>query len=219
MSKLKSEVISTVKSGNFQYAIIESINYGLVTVRLGATGTGSRLTNLNIVGTAKVGDLVIVDYSTNVPYVRATQVTQDPEVALPLGRVPLEFPTTGDICSPYDLGPNECCGTMVAMNGGGYGTFVYINSGGGLSPAHATTIATAKVIGMSAGDGLVLVEGWARGPWSLSPGGYIFLSLVAGNLTQTKPSGEDKAITVLGIALTSSIIRFQPELVVVELLI
>ena len=221
MKLLSSPVISTTRSGNYQYAVVENINLGLVTVRLGGDGTGQRLTNLNIVGTAAVGDLVVVDYSTNVPYVRTITHAVASEALLTAAAIPLELPIGRNqepyICDPFALGDGECCGSLAYIYADiAFGTPLYYSWG--FAAASATTIATAKVIGMGVGGDLMLLDGWANSSsWSFASGDYLFLA-EGGGITQTKPTATDTCVTVLGIAISTSLIRFKPELVVVELL-
>ena len=223
MKKLSPSVISTTRSGNWQYAVVESTSLGLVAVRLGSAGTGSRLTNLNVVGTVGAGDLVVVDYSTNVPYVRAVQYWSDEQIDLSPVAIPLEIPRRQQekdgILDPCSMGGGDALGTKAWMGGGvGFGVPAYVSSSCGLSEADANTLSTAKVIAMGLGDSLYLMDGFIRnGSWSFTAGVYVFLA-VGGGVTQTRPTLSGQCITVLGIALTGDILRFQPELVVVELL-
>lgn len=223
MKQLGTQVIQTTRSGNYQYAKVESFNRALVTVRLGSDGSGARLTNLNVVGSPSVGDIVIVDYSTNVPYVRTQQSIRETQNPLLFAPTPLELslPTENEICDPYSLASGQVFGKLAILPGDTYsfGTPVYITSQGRTAAASAQTISTAKVIGMSAsGDDIYLREGCINNSsWSMTPGEYVFLG-VYGGITQSKPTGTDNAVVILGIALSSTILLFKPELVIVELL-
>jgi hypothetical protein len=73
MKVLTSHVLSAARSGVYQYAKVESVDGGRATVRLGATGKGSRITNLFVAGSIAVGGLVVVDYSADTPYIRSAQ--------------------------------------------------------------------------------------------------------------------------------------------------
>jgi len=225
MKILGQPVISKTRSGNYQYAIVEGVSLGIVTVRLGSDGTGARLTNLNIVGTAVVGDLVVVDYSSSVPYVRTIQ---QPEIAIePLSpaAIPLELPTKRkDVLDPCALVSGEACGMIATIHSPTtFGVPYYIPSSGGCSVglgyADAVDISTAKVVAMGIGGNLVLLDGFINyDAWSFTETGeYIFLG-VGGGLTQTKPTLTDECVVVLGIAMSDDLIRFKPELVIVELL-
>lgn len=92
MKVLSSRIISTVRSGTYQYAVVENLTNGKATVNLGKSGTGARLTNLNVAGAIDIGEMVYVDYSTDVPYVRAVQhiVEEEEEIeeALPDAETP-----------------------------------------------------------------------------------------------------------------------------------
>lgn len=222
MKQLSSQVIQTTRSGNYQYAKVESFNRALVTVRLGSNGTGARLTNLNVVGTPVVGDIVIVDYSTNVPYVRTLQNVNETQNPLLLAPTPLELSTssaaTSSILDPYSLADGQCCGMMAIMPGSySFGTPVYAVNGG-VAAASAWSIYSAKVIAMSAGNGTYLIDGFINNSnWDMTPGLYVFLG-VDGGIWHYRPTDTDNAVTVLGVALTGTILRFKPELVIVELL-
>jgi len=71
MSKLSPYVRAAIDSGTALPAIVEEINLGLATVRLG-NRNGARLTNLSIMGEGvAVGAQVIVDYAAGIdPIVR-----------------------------------------------------------------------------------------------------------------------------------------------------
>ena len=65
----------THRGGSQDFAVVEAIGGGLVTVRLATSG--QRLTNLNSTNVVTVGEQVIVDYSTGVPYVRPVTIAED----------------------------------------------------------------------------------------------------------------------------------------------
>jgi hypothetical protein len=220
MKKLGSKIIHTTRSGSYQYALVESVNKGLVTVKLGTDGSGMRLTNLNVVGTVEEGDLAVVDYSAGVPYVRAISQPEPEIEELELSLPPLEIdlPTESIFMSPCAMPDGTACGTLAYISGVGFGIPAYISGSCSVSAASAATIATAKVIGIGAGGGRVLLDGFIKNSaWSMSPGLYVFLA-VGGGISHSKPTLTDQCVTVLGVAVTSSVLRFKPELVVVELL-
>lgn len=111
-----------------------------------------------------------------------------------------------------------------------FGDVCFINghlTGGEAQIAQGDVIANANTIVMcvstylGTGDiGDFLMIGTARNDsWSWVGGGLIYLSTVGttGNtLTQTAPTGTDNVIQVLGVALDSNIIVFNPSLAQVE---
>jgi hypothetical protein len=186
---------------------------------MGANGTGARLTNLNVAGQVNIGDVVVVDYSARTPYVRPIQSSFAEESMLEPLTIPLELTKDGqdDICDPFSLPVGEVCGTLAKItHPTSFGVPLY-TSGGSFYAADANTISTAKVIALGTGSDIVLLDGWAKGSWSFSSGEYIFLA-VGGGMSQSLPTETDQCVVVLGVALTSDIIRFKPELVIVELL-
>lgn len=94
MSKLRESVRKTIDTGAATWAVVESFQLGLATVRL--TNNGARLTNLNVMGgNVNIGDLVIVDYSAGVkPIVRPPLYAKEEY----LTEIPLEIaePITAD---------------------------------------------------------------------------------------------------------------------------
>lgn len=185
MKQLGTTVIQTARSGSYQYAKVESFNRALVTVRLGAEGTGARLTNLNVVGTPSVGEVVIVDYSTNVPYVRTLASIYENQNPLAIAPTPLELPNSrSNILDPCSLAYGECCGMVASIGGLGFGVPGYSTGGCGLAAASAASIATAKVIAIGGPSGTALFNGFINTGGGFGPG-YIFLA-VGGGLTQVK---------------------------------
>lgn len=216
MKVLPQKIISTTRSGTYQYAKVESFSLGVATVRMGINGKGARLTNLNVVGQVNVDDVVVIDYSAGVPYVRSIQNPNSIQDSLEPLSIPLELPAKDNFLDPYSLSTNSVCGTVAQItHSTTFGVPLY-TSGGVFYAANANTISTAKVIALGAGENKVLLDGFAKGPWAFTAGGYLFLA-VGGGITQTKPTGTDQCVVILGIALTANIIRFKPELVIVEL--
>ena len=65
---IKTIIRRTVDGGAYTYGIVESYVLGLATVRL-AEG-GARLTGIPVTSNVRAGDVVIVDYTSDVPSVR-----------------------------------------------------------------------------------------------------------------------------------------------------
>lgn len=84
MSKLSPYVRAAIDSGTALAAIVEEINLGQATVRIGS-GKGARLTNLSVMGEdIEPGDEVIVDYAAGIePIVRPiTTISEDVEALI-----------------------------------------------------------------------------------------------------------------------------------------
>ena len=117
--------------------------------------------------------------------------------------------------------------TMTANNEFYFGDVGYINGNGTVNLANATTINTASAIVLCADSsiattsGVFLMNGMAtNNSWSWATGGIIYLSVngvVGKTLSQSIPSGTNKAVQVLGIATKSNTIYFNPQLVQIEL--
>lgn len=220
---LTHDIVKTARSGSYQYAVVEAVTGNLVSVRLGINGTGSRLTNLNHVGNPVAGELVVIDYSTSVPYVRTLANIPGVSADLTQAAIPLDIDvgevSGGGSCNPYSLTSGEYCGSIAYISGTDTFGVPLRATAGGMTAANANSIATAIVLGMGVGSGVMLVDGWINNSaWSgLTVNNYVFLG-TGGGITQTKPTGTDQCVVILGVAIATSLIRFKPELVIVELL-
>lgn len=102
MAKLRREFRSTIKRGTEIVATVVSYELGLATVSL--TGDGTMLTNLPTLGTAiKVGDEVVVDYSSGEPVVRPIIYTV-PVSTAPVVEEVTHVPPIDQIDSDLDIG-------------------------------------------------------------------------------------------------------------------
>ncbi len=81
----------------------------------------------------------------------------------------------------------------------------------------AIAMATASISGNTTGT--YLLSGFIRDDsWTWTPGGLLFVSRTTpGAITQTAPSTSGDQVQVIGIAITADIIKFEPNLVVVEI--
>jgi len=101
---------------------------------------------------------------------------------------------------------------------------VYIDPGssyGRLGVADADAAATGPAIGMCLQTGVngagsavqVLTCGIVRNnAWSWTAGGTLYLSTTVGGITQTKPSGTNDQIQIVGIALSDDTAYIKPDL-------
>lgn len=105
-----------------------------------------------------------------------------------------------------------------------FGDVCYFKSDGKMWKADADTEATSYCIGMALGtisadaSGEFLLIGIAReDTWDWTVGSPVYLSITAGEITQTAPSGSGEIVQILGIATHADRIYFKPELVQVEI--
>ncbi|MHC1687960.1 MAG: hypothetical protein AB9879_09675 [Methanothrix sp.] len=134
------------------------------------------------------------------------------------------------LIDPYSL--YTCSGWLITLTANetqALGDVCYIDSSGKARIAKADAMANANAIvvcvdtaGISAGaSGNYISYGKVKNAaWNWTAGGLIYLSTTGttGNtLTQTKPSGSGNVVQILGVALSATIILFQPSLVQVEL--
>lgn len=99
------------------------------------------------------------------------------------------------------------------------GTPVYFKSDGTVMKADANGSGTYPCMGLaletaSSGSHLVLLNGVYRDDslFAWTVGGLIYLSISAGTMTQTQPSGTDEVIQILGVATHADRMYFAPQL-------
>jgi hypothetical protein len=111
--------------------------------------------------------------------------------------------------------------TLTVDTSAASGMPLFMAADGHLDPADATSDATAPCVAMAieAGTGSkkVLTRGLIRNDawnWTIGPGktSLIYLDVTAGGLTQTQPSSEDNVIQVVGWAVSTNVIMFNPQL-------
>ena len=102
----------------------------------------------------------------------------------------------------------------------------YITSASKLAKASALTIASSYVVAMAssainqdATGTFVLPNSFVQNnSWIWTAGGTLYLSATtAGAMTQTAPTGSGQCVVVLGVAHSSTVVYFNPQLVIVEL--
>lgn len=117
--------------------------------------------------------------------------------------------------------------TLIAHENQGFGDACFINAVGEAEIASALVIASASAtvmctdVSVAAGNpGNYIVHGIARqDTWAWVAGGLVFLAttgISGSTLTQISPSLTDEVIQVLGVAMDSNRIYFNPQLVQVE---
>jgi len=110
----------------------------------------------------------------------------------------------------------------VIENSVGIGATLSMDSSGNLieSVADSTSFILCQYMACEIGTGnvIVLMKGLLRNSsWSFTPGQPIFLSTLSGQLTQTIPNNPGNIVQIIGVALTSDIIRFEPDKTWVEI--
>jgi len=96
---------------------------------------------------------------------------------------------------------------------------VYLHSDGEWAQTDADAEATAQgMLGVSLetkadGEAMnVLLQGFVRDDtWDWTVGGTIYLSLTAGDFTQTAPSAEDDIVRIVGYAVSADVMYFSPD--------
>jgi len=116
-----------------------------------------------------------------------------------------------------------CIPLTVDSNSVGVGGLLYMKSNGNLAEADADSATTVPGVFLAVDSGTgsnkrMLVKGIFRlNSWSWTPGQILYASPTAGGITATRPSTTGQQVQVVGIALTSNIIFFDPQLVIVEI--
>ncbi|MFA4890419.1 MAG: hypothetical protein WC587_02175 [Candidatus Paceibacterota bacterium] len=140
---------------------------------------------------------------------------------LDMGDLPIKSVSTIGIKEPL-ASDHTASGIIVSMTAGEnlvFGDFVYFKSDGKCWKADANVAGAYPCMGMAiatinvntAGD--ILLHGTARDDtWNwITVGGVVYLSIVAGEATQTQPSTTNDAVQVLGIATNADRIYFNPS--------
>jgi hypothetical protein len=101
---------------------------------------------------------------------------------------------------------------------------VYRKSDGKLWKADANGTLTYPCVMLANGaitadtTGEFLIQGFARDDsWTWTVGGLLYLSDVAGSMTQTAPSASGDKVQVVGVALTATVILFKPDFAYAEI--
>ena len=117
-------------------------------------------------------------------------------------------------------------GEILTIGGGGAGTtgdVYYFNSSSTWTQTDADSAASSKglLAIMTSGAGFdrgMLIRGyWRNTSWSFTPGATLYLSGTLGQITQTQPTGSADIVRVVGYALSSNTIYFNPSQDWVEL--
>jgi hypothetical protein len=103
-----------------------------------------------------------------------------------------------------------------------FGNLLYAKSTGNLELADASAEATvpAMALALESGNGNknVLLHGFARNDtWNWTPGGFLYVSTIEGDITQTAPSGSGEQVQIIGIATHADRIYFAPNYSIIEI--
>ena len=117
---------------------------------------------------------------------------------------------------------HEGCGLIVPMTYGESlvpGNIVYLKSDGKVWKADANAAGAYPAIGIALetlganASGKVLLFGlFLDASFAWTVGGTVYLSTTAGAMTQTAPSATDEVIQVLGVAVSATLLMFNPVL-------
>ncbi len=159
--------------------------------------------------------------------------TTDPDATLHVngdahitGDLVVDGSTTGEVM--LDNSINDLSGTgmmthgTVDDNATGIGAALYMASDGNYEEANAGALATMPCVALAletgTGDKKVLLQGNIRNDsWTLTPGGMMYVSLVTGKLTQTRPSATGEQVQIVGYATSTNTIFFNPNLMLIEI--
>jgi hypothetical protein len=117
-------------------------------------------------------------------------------------------------------------GEALTVGGGGGGTtgdVYYFNSSGTWTQTDADAAASSKGLlaimtsGAAFDRGMLIRGYWRNTSWSWTVGATLYLSGTLGQITQTQPTGTGKIVRVVGYALSSNTIYFNPSQDWVEL--
>ena len=120
---------------------------------------------------------------------------------------------------------DTACGMIVTLtvdtNASGVGAPLYMASDGNYDVADAdaagTMPCTALALETDTGSKKVLLVGYIRNDgWNWTVGGYIYVSTVAGALTQTAPTGSGDQVQIVGYATNADRMYFYPNIGTVE---
>lgn len=125
------------------------------------------------------------------------------------------------------LGDQDAVGVVdtftVDVNATGFGAALYIAGDGNMEEVAATgqstmpCMALALETGTGAGKQVLLWGRIRNDSWSFSVGSYIYVGATAGQITDSKPSSSGDIVQVIGVALASNIIFFNPSYVTIEI--
>lgn len=110
----------------------------------------------------------------------------------------------------------------VSSNNAGYGAALYMTADGNYEEANAASASTmpctALALEPDAGRKKILLQGYIRNDsWSFTPGGLVYVSPANGVITQTPPSETGEQVQILGYAIKSNALFFNPNMMLIEI--
>ena len=137
-------------------------------------------------------------------------------------------PRGTDLVDPTTLADETWTGPTIRLTAAELldpGHVGYVNASSKIAKADASVIGTGSAVAMA----LATIAADASGLFGL-PGGFmkstslfnftpglVFLSTTAGELTQTRPTGTDEVVQVMGVAHNSDTLFWWPQLLQIEL--
>jgi uncharacterized protein (TIGR02145 family) len=111
---------------------------------------------------------------------------------------------------------------IVDGNSTGFGAALFMASDGNYEEANADGVATMPCVALAletgTGNKKVMLQGYIRNnSWTWTPGGLIFVSPTTGVLTQIKPTVTGQQVQIVGYAVKSNTLFFNPNLMLIEL--
>jgi len=109
----------------------------------------------------------------------------------------------------------------VDVNSVGFGAALHIDTDGNLIEADASSDAAtpcqALALETGTGNKSVLLTGFIKNnTWSLTAGSRVYLSTTSGTFSHTAPSGSGEQVQVLGYAVSSTVLFFNPDSTTLE---
>jgi len=110
----------------------------------------------------------------------------------------------------------------IGVNTTGIGAALYLAPDGNYMEANAGSSSTMPCVALAletgTGNKKLLLHGYIRNDnWTFTPGGLVYVSSTAGNLTQTKPASTGQQVQIIGYAVNSNTLFFNPNLMLIEL--
>lgn len=114
--------------------------------------------------------------------------------------------------------------TLTAANTLAFGNITYVNSSSKMDKARADSASTMPTYAMAtatiSGDasGVFLLQGFVcNSAWNFTPGALLYVSAAtAGAITSTIPASTGNQDQIVGVAITATIIYWNPNLIIVE---
>jgi len=121
-----------------------------------------------------------------------------------------------------DTGNGFMSSVTVDTNSVGVGAGLYMASDGHYDMADASASGTmpCEAVALETGTGTkkVLKYGYIRNDgWDWTPGGLVYVSTTAGQLTQSAPSGSGEQVQIVGYATSADVLFFNPNYTMVEI--